>query len=175
MFVTDRSGREPTVNRWVVRGSVYDSTSWHALELRKVTRKIRSYDWGTQVGFGIAGAGDIYLTSGWSTTSPTLHWSKGESAEMTLAVARPQKNISFQIKFLANIPPESTTPQTIRLLVGGKLYGEVVCDKKQWRVFEGVIPNNLVRDGRLVFSFEFPGAKKSVMGLYYFEANEVAN
>jgi len=174
VFVADRASREPTVNRWVIRGSVFDPASWNQLQPRKMQRTLRSYEWGTGVGFGVTGAGDVYLTHGWSTTSPTLHWSTSDTAEMTLVVTEPPTDIRYEIRFWSNVPRESNIRQPVRLSVNGRPAGEVICDKKEWLNFSGVIPRELLQDGRLVFSFEFPGAPEiATIGLYYFETTPV--
>ncbi len=120
VFVTDPSARQPVVNRWLVRGTMSDSTSWRELEPRIVEHRIRDYAWGTVLRFGIAHAGDVYLTSGWSTTSPSYTWSNGNSAEITFGITPPQRDVTIRMVFFVYLAPGKVDRQRIRVSANGE-------------------------------------------------------
>jgi hypothetical protein len=185
VFVTDRSSAEPTVHRWVVRGSAYDSLSWHELKPVKLEKKIGDYQWGTLVRFGIAGNGEGYLTKGWSTTSPTVHWNDSDTAEMVFGIPEPERDVEFKITFFPHIVPGKVDRQRFRVYVNGQFLDEVVCTKKYAQNIGTVLPRELLKGGRAVFSFEFLDAvspreigegrdsRKLAMGLFRFEMSLV--
>lgn len=158
VFVTDRSTHDPTIHKWVVHGSVFDSTSWHPMKSHKLERKIHSYRWGTPVRFGIAHDGDKYLTSGWSTTASNYTWSNGKSAEMMFGIEEPQRDVFIQFTFYPYIVPGKVGRQRIRISVNGTPSGEISCISGDRKAVGKVIPRSLLQDGRMVFSFEFPDA-----------------
>ena len=158
VFVTDRSTKEPTVHRWVVRGSVFDSTSWHRLKTRKVEQRIHPYSWGTIVSFGIANDGDKYLTSGWSTTASTYTWNNGKSAEITFRIEEPARDVLVQLEFYPYIVPGTVDRQRIRISVNGQPPGEIDCVSQRGRWISNTIPRALLKNGRMVLSFQFPDA-----------------
>ena len=62
----------------------------------------------------------------------------------------------------------------LRLLVNGTPVGRVVRGRGRMLNLEGIIPKQLVSDGRMVFSFEFPSKEDEItIGLYHFKAQPV--
>jgi len=181
VYVEDRASREPTIRRWLVRGSVYDSISWHELPPHKMVRGVRPYKWGQRLAFGIAGNGDPYLTAGWSTTSPTMHWNDGTSAEMTFGITDPGGDAVFTILLTPYVVPGKVDVQRIRMSANGHSFDEYLCESSSMITLSSYVPAELLRDEKLVFSFEFPDAvsphdidegkdtRKLAMGLYGFE------
>jgi hypothetical protein len=186
VFVTDRSSAEPTVQQWVISGSVYDSTSWHPMAPRKMERRIHPYEWGTRVRFGISGNGDGYLTSGWTKTSPTLNWNKGDSAVLTFGIKEPPRDVMMTIVFVPFLVPGKLDRQRINIAINGRPSVNIVYDDVEEKHISTVIPRELLKDDRLELLFEFPDAispkelgishdsRKLCMGLYRFEANLVS-
>ncbi|NIO29781.1 MAG: hypothetical protein GTO29_14650 [Candidatus Latescibacteria bacterium] len=185
VFVTDRSGPAPSIHRWMVEGSVFDTTSWHEMEPTLIEREIRSYTWGRKFGFGIAGDGEPYLTSGWSTTSGTVHWNDGKSAEMTFGITPPDRDVNLSIVFFANVVPGKVDKQRIRMNVNGIDVKEFDCTTKAPQRFDVVVPRQVLNTDQMIISFEFPDAvapseigsgtdtRMLAMGIYSFEAQLV--
>jgi len=181
VFVTDRASNAPAVERWLVRGSVYDPNSWRQLETRKVDKSIQPYEWGAKLNFGIAGNGDSYLARGWSTTSPTLHWNDGGTAEMTLDVKPTDRNVVFELVFFPYIVPGKVDLQRIQVRLNGRSFPAVQCVTRDPRTIRARVPADDIASGRLEFTFEFPDAvsplsvgegrdsRSLAIGLYRFE------
>jgi hypothetical protein len=185
IFVKDHSAREPVFEPWELRGSVYDSTSWHRLTQYKVEHRIQSYRWGSMVRFGVSGNGDGYLSSGWSKTSPALNWSNGSSAELVFGIDCPAGDVAVKIIFAPFIVAGKLDKQRIRTFINGEPAGELVCNSSKKKLMTFTVPREILQGDRMVFVFEFPDAKspaelgeshdsrKLCMGLYQFQAELV--
>lgn len=185
VYVTDRSSATPILHPWVVTGSVYDSTSWHEGRTLRMQKKIQPYEWGTRLGFGIAGNGSRYMTSGWSTTSGTVHWNDGKSAEMSFKIKRPDRSVHLEMVFFPHVIPGVWDSQRIRMKINGVRVQEVISRVKQSQKSELTIPSFVFKDGMMVISFEFPDAvsqatlgtgrdtRVQAIGMYMFEATLV--
>jgi hypothetical protein len=156
VYVTERSAMEPTVHRVMIHGSVYDSTSWHPLELRTLEQKVHPYAWGTVLRFGVSGTGGKYLTHGWSTTSGTVHWNDGKQAEMTFGITPPDRPVAVKITYFPHIVPGKLDRQRIRCSVNGHLAGETTYDSRDTQNLGIVVPAKFLQGDRMVLSFEFP-------------------
>ncbi len=181
VFVTERSSRAPTLHRLMVQGSVFDTTSWHEVETAAIEREIRSYTWGDKLGFGITGNGEPYLTSGWSTTSATVHWNDGKSAEMTFGSTPPDRDVHLRILYFGHVVPGKVERQRFRMKINGVNVKEFTCTTKNPERFDIVIPRQVLQADEMVISFGFPDAvapneigtgrdwRKLAMGIYRLE------
>jgi hypothetical protein len=181
VLVTERASSSPVLHRWRVRGSVIDTTSWHPLEPVIVERRPHAYRWGDKVGFGITGEGERYLTSGWSTTSPTLHWNDGDTAELTFAVEPPPQDVQVRFVFFPYIVPGKVPQQRIRLHINGYDVGGVTCTEKRSLNLDISVEKEVLQDGKMLITFDFLDAvspasigagrdpRRMAMGLYGFE------
>jgi hypothetical protein len=181
IFVTDRSSRTPTLQRWIVRGAVADTTAWTTLDSKQIERDVKAYSWGQRVGFGITGDGEGYLTSGWSTTSPTVHWNDGPFAELTFAVPPPPRDIQLRFVFFAHVVPGKVDRQRVIIKVNGHNAGSVDVRVAESQAMKLKVPRDVLLDGRMVITFELPDAvspkelgtgrdpRALAMGLYGFE------
>ena len=182
VFVTDHSSREPIVHRWVVNGSVYDSTSWHEMKPQKMEQQIHPYDWGTRIHFGVSGNGDAYLSTGWTKTSPALNWNDGKSAELIFGIKEPQRDVIVEIVFVPYIISGILDRQRIKISINGQPATELVCHNARKKLISTVIPREMLQGDRMVLLFEFPDAisprelgesndsRKLCMGLQQFKA-----
>ncbi|MCZ6767208.1 MAG: hypothetical protein O7D32_09800, partial [bacterium] len=185
VYVTDRSSAAPILHPWIVTGSVYDSTSWHEAQPLRMQKKIQPYEWGTKLGFGIAGNGSRYLTSGWSTTSGTVHWNDGKSAEMRFKIKRPDREVHLSMVFFPHVTPGVWDRQRVRMKINGVGVREVTCAVKESQKSDLTIPPIVFQDNMMVISFEFPDAvsqatlgtgrdtRVQAIGMYMFEATLV--
>jgi hypothetical protein len=183
VIVEGRSGPTPTVVRWAVEGSVYDSTSWREVGSTTVQRGSTSYPWGKMIGFGAAGNGAGYLASGWSTGSANINWSDGPTAQLVFGIVPARVDVRVQMVYWPNIVPGRADQQRIRLSVQGRSLGELVArasDKAQTITVN--IPRDWLQTDELTINFEFPDAAhkgsdpsgpKLAMGLYSFQATPI--
>jgi len=181
--VPDQSAKEPIVHRWVVEGSSSDSTSWRQLEPIKIVRRTRHYEWGTSLGFGAANKGDVYLTEGWSTTSPTYTWNDGHKATITFGIDKPPRPIMVRLVYFAWVAPGKVDSQRIHITANGLPFPEIVCTSRKVRTTRAIIPAEVLQTDEMVFTFEFPDAvvprsigegnesRQLAMGLFLFEAS----
>ena len=182
VILGDKAAREPLLNRWIVRGSVADSTSWQELESRVVKYDLRPYQWGTRVRFGIAHEGDVYLKSGWSTTSPNYTWNDGEFAEVVFGIEAPESDVSVFIAMFAYIVPGKVDRQRVRIWVNDFSLGEKTFTAGKGQALQANIPRAALQSDRMVVRFELPDAvaprdigagpdsRELAIGLYSFEA-----
>jgi len=181
-LVPNQSAREPIVHRWMVRGNASDSTSWRQMPPMKVQRRIHHYEWGTPLRFGIAHAGDVYLTEGWSTTSSNYTWSDGNKATITFGIEKPQRKVRMRLTYFAWVAPGKWDRQRIRVTANGWRFPEIECRDRAMRQTVVTIPVQLLQTDRLVLTFEYPDAvvprdigegnesRALAMGLFGFEA-----
>lgn len=183
--VFDRATRSPVLHHWKVVGAVADTTAWTALVSMDIERELQAYSWGQQVGFGITGNGEGYLTAGWSTTSPTIHWSDGNYAEMTFAVTPPEKNVELKFVFFPHVVPGKVDRQRIIIKVNGLDAGSVDCRATDSQALRLTVNRKVLQQKRMVISFELPDAvspkelgtgrdpRRLAIGLYSFETRLV--
>jgi hypothetical protein len=181
VHVTKRSETNPVLRRWVVRGSVADTTAWHELDARVVERKLRAYTWGQTLGFGITGNGEPYLGSGWTTTSPTVHWSNDDSAYLRFAITPPKGDVRLRFTFFPNIVPGRIDRQRIEMNINGYDIGGVTCTENKSLYLDITLKQAVVDADSMVVRFDFPDVAASqnlgggddldrrVMGLYSIE------
>jgi hypothetical protein len=176
--VKDRTKKTPTIVRWSLEGSVYDSTSWRQLEPVSLERRLTGYDWGSVIGFGNAGNGDGYLTSGWSATSANIHWSDDKTAEMVFGITPPSTNIRLHFEFWPNVVPGRVDRQRVRVNCQGRDIGELTFKDKHAQTFSVLVGRNVLQTEKLIIKFEFPDAapptaaatdkRLAAIGLYSF-------
>jgi hypothetical protein len=170
------------LERWIVQGSVTDSTSWRQLESMVVKYQLRPYEWGTRLRFGVAHGGEVYLTSGWSTTSTNFAWSDGKSAEISFGIEDPESDIGLYISMFAYIVQGKVDRQRVRMWVNDYSLGEKIFTDSQGQALRIRIPHNVVQSDRIVVRFELPDAvvprligegrdsRELAIGLFEFEA-----
>lgn len=186
VFVTERSTSRPVMHRWSVHGVVADTTSWREAAVAAVIRDIPHYEWGQTLGFGITGAGARYLSRGWSTTSPTVHWNEGPTAELTFGIDPPPRNVLLRFTFFPHIVPGKVDRQRIILKINGFDVGSVTATENRSLNLDVEVRRDVLQSDRMVVTFEFPDAisprdigegrdpRKLAMGIYSFESHLVA-
>jgi hypothetical protein len=181
VYVTKRSETNPVVRRWAVRGSVADTTSWHEQDAIIVERKLTAYKWGQILGFGITGNGEPYLGSGWTTTSPTVHWSNDASAYLRFAITPPDGDVRLRFTFFPHIVPGRIDQQRIQMNINGYDVGGVTCTENKSLYLDITVKHAVLDADTMVVRFDFPdvasstdlgaddGSETRVMGLYSIE------
>lgn len=185
VFMTDRSSSTPVMHKWMVLGAVQDTASWHELPSVAVERKVRHYEWGQSLGFGITGTGEPYLSDGWSTTSPTVHWNDGPTAALTFGITPPERNVAMRFVFFPHIVPGRVDSQRIIMKINGLDVGSVTATENRSLNLDITVRRDVLQSDRMVVSFEFPDAvspleigegrdpRKLAMGIYSFETHLV--
>lgn len=181
VYVTERSATNPVLRRWLVRGGVADTTAWHEQDTKLVERKLRAYTWGQMLSFGITGNGEPYLGSGWTTTSPTLHWSNDSSAYLRFATTPPEGDVRVRFTFFPNVVPGRIDQQRIEMNVNGYDVGGVTCTENKSLYLAITLKHFVLDTDSMVVRFDFPDVAPSqnlgggddldrrAMGLYSIE------
>jgi hypothetical protein len=110
------------------------------------------------VRFGIAHKGDVYLTSGWSTTSPSYAWNDGEFAEVAFGIEAPESDVRVFLAFFPYIVPGKVDRQRVRIWVNDFSLGENTFTDNKSRALRVTIPRAALQGDRMVVRFELPDA-----------------
>ncbi len=159
MYFSNQS--PPKLFRYVLSGgSVFDRKICHKLEEATVSAGSLRYEYGTQLQFGVTGNADPYMGAGWSTQlQMSRHcWNNGDSAQLRFTVAPPTSDIVFDTTFEAFVRPRKLERQRVRVFANGQFLTEWQATNVTPGPFSVTIPKDLVKDGELVLTLDFPDA-----------------
>jgi len=182
VILGDKAAEEPPLSRWAVTGDVSDPASWQQMETVRLKRRTRAYKWGTPLRFGAAHDGDVYLSSGWSSTSTNYAWNDGPLAKIVFGIERPPTDVVINIELFAYIVPGKVDRQRLLIRVNGISLGETTFTDGEGRGMRTTIPREALQSDRMVVTFEMPDAvapkdigagresRALAVGLYSFKA-----
>jgi hypothetical protein len=152
----DRGNRE--LVRYTINGSIYEKTSYKEEGVLEPPIRLRKYQLGEAIKFGLTGNGEEFLGEGWATPMDTYSWSSAGRSTLSIPLNPPPGDLNFSVTLIPNVHPEALPRQRIGVFVNGEKVADWMADSKKGLHLSALIPKALAGSGHLEIVFELPDA-----------------
>ncbi|KJS12091.1 MAG: hypothetical protein VR67_11515 [Peptococcaceae bacterium BRH_c8a] len=150
----------PAMQEYIINGFSWLPQSWSPT-YRKFTFEGASniepptYQYESQIKFGIGGNAEQYQGDGWSTPEKDFTWTVEENASLDISINQPQSDLVLKAS-LSPFISDKRDRQRVNIYINGNKLGEwVMTDSGEYSF---TLPKDFITDSSLKITFELPDA-----------------